>query len=67
MKQFSISLLFICFLCSNLLIGQTVDSTQYKKVYTNFAEALNNPEKVYRLNLSTMPLDSFPVDLSKFK
>jgi len=69
MKQICSILLFICFLFNgNLFIkGQTVDSAQYKKVYTNFAEALKEPTKVYKLNLSSMPLDSFPVDLSKFK
>ena len=57
-----------CFLFgSSIVIGQTVDSTQYKKVYTNFTEALKEPAKVYRLNLSKMPIDSFPIDLSKFK
>lgn len=68
MKQFFITLLFSCYLCSSLLTNaQTIDSTQYKKVYTNFTEALKQPEKVYRLNLSKMSLDSFPIDLSKFK
>lgn len=61
--------LLICFLLSGskLVIAQTVDSAQFKKVYINFAEALKEPAKVYRLNLSKMPLDSFPIDLSKFK
>ena len=63
-----IKLAFACFLFSSLVaIGQAIDSTQYKKVYTDFSKALKEPEKVYRLNLSTLPLDSFPVDLSKFK
>src|SRR6185437_9144926 len=69
MKKAIYIFLFNCFLFSgNMLIkGQTIDSVQYKKVYTNFTEALKEPMKVYRLNLSKMPLDSFPIDLSKFK
>jgi Leucine-rich repeat (LRR) protein len=69
MKHLSVILLFIYFLFggNTCIMGQTVDSTQYKKVYTNYTEALKEPAKVYRLNLSNMPLDSFPIDLSKFK
>jgi Leucine-rich repeat (LRR) protein len=68
MKQFSIQLSIVCFLLSIRLVNaQTIDSTQYKKVYTDFTQALKEPLRVYRLNLSAMPIDSFPVDLSKFK
>lgn len=67
-KQHLIKALLISFmLCSILVMGQTADSAKHKKVYTNYAEALKNPEKVYNLNLSDVPLDSFPIDLSKFK
>lgn len=68
MKPFLIQLLLVCFLSTvNLVNGQTIDSTQYKKTYIDFAQALKEPLKVYRLNLSGMPIDSFPLDLSKFK
>ena len=68
MKQFSIQLALVCFLLSVRLVNaQAIDSTQYKKVYTDLRQALKEPLKVYRLNLSSMPIDSFPVDLSKFK
>ena len=55
--------LFIVF--SQLVIGQKViDSTQIKKEYSNLNEALKNPEKVYRLNLSNqnlmIPKDAWP-------
>lgn len=47
--------------------AQKVDSVQYKKIYKSLAEARKEPLKVYRLNLSHLPTDSFPVDLSPFK
>lgn len=47
--------------------GQQPDSVQLKKTYYSLAEAQREPLKVYRLNLSNLPADSFPVDLSKFR
>jgi Leucine-rich repeat (LRR) protein len=68
MKQFSSKFLLILFLLNAVLIhAQAIDSVQYKKVYTDFNQALKEPLKVYRLNLSNMSIDSFPIDLSKFK
>lgn len=68
MKRFLISLVLVCFLLgSTFAYAQTIDSTQYKKVYTDFNQALKEPLKVYRLNLNNMSIDSFPIDLSKFK
>lgn len=52
---------------SKIILAQTADSAQIKKVYTVLAEALKEPLKVYRLDLSNLPIDSFPIDLSKFK
>ncbi|HXB42220.1 MAG TPA: leucine-rich repeat domain-containing protein [Bacteroidia bacterium] len=54
-------------LSSGLVLAQKIDSAQYKKIYTSLTEAKKDPLKVYRLNLSNLPTDSFPVDLSKFK
>lgn len=56
-----------CFLMPGFTHAQGVDSAQYKKIYTSLAEAKKEPLKVYRLNLSNLPADSFPIDLSPFK
>jgi Leucine-rich repeat (LRR) protein len=50
-----------------LTLAQGADSAQYKKIYTSLAEAKKEPLKVYRLNLSNLPADSFPIDLSPYK
>ena len=60
-------LFLLLFVCNKILFAQGVDSAQYKKVYTSIAAAYKEPLKVYRLNLSGLPVDSFPIDLSKFK
>lgn len=63
---------FVKIVFASLILGfgamtAQVDSVQYKKIYTSLAAAKKEPLKVYRLNLSNLPTDSFPVDLSKFK
>jgi Leucine-rich repeat (LRR) protein len=63
MKVFCLALLCLAFVAGTA----QVDSIQYKKIYTSLAEAKKEPLKVYRLNLSHMPKDSFPIDLSPFK
>ncbi|MGZ3902900.1 MAG: leucine-rich repeat domain-containing protein [Bacteroidia bacterium] len=62
----SIKILFLLLSVNLSLWAQKVDSAQYKKIYTSLTEARKEPLKVYRLNLSNLPADSFPVDLSKF-
>jgi Leucine-rich repeat (LRR) protein len=61
---FYIAALFFSF---SFAYGQQVDSVQFKKTYYSLVEASKEPLKVYRLNLSNLPVDSFPVDLSKFR
>ena len=57
--------LFIVF--SQLVISQkAIDSTQIKKEYSNLEEALKNPEKVYRLNLSNQNIELPKESWSKF-
>jgi Leucine-rich repeat (LRR) protein len=67
MKSLSIIFFIVFSLISGSLAAQKVDSVQYKKIYLSMTEAMKEPEKVYRLNLSNLPIDSFPIDLSKFK
>lgn len=58
----------VVFLCFTFFTSAAqVDSVQYKKIYTSLTEAKKEPLKVYRLNLSHLPTDSFPIDLSPFK
>lgn len=64
---FGIFLLFFLSVGHKPLLAQSADSVQLKKVYTSIAEAYKEPLKVYRLNLSNLPIDSFPINLSKFK
>jgi Leucine-rich repeat (LRR) protein len=62
------NLVLICLLvCCKSFFAQRSDSAQYKKVYTSITEAYKEPLKVYRLNLSNLPIDSFPIKLSQFK
>ncbi len=53
MKYKAIFLLVLLSISSQIMLGQTpVDSTAIHKEYSNLEEALKNPEKVFRLNLS---------------
>lgn len=47
--------------------GQSADGQLLKKEYTSIEEALKDPQKVIRLNLSNQSLSEFPKGLSKFK
>src|ERR1700741_2571323 len=67
MKSSKIIFLFACLIFVCQLTKAQTDSAQYKKTYLSLSSALREPEKVYRLNLSNLPIDSFPIDLSKFK
>jgi Leucine-rich repeat (LRR) protein len=64
---FAAAIIALALLMPELTLAQGVDSAQYKKTYTSLAEARKEPLKVYRLNLSNLPADSFPIDLSIFK
>ncbi len=66
MKKASFFLVFIILVSYNSVKAQ-VDSVQYKKTYTSYSEAIKDPLKVYRLNLSNLPQDSLPINFSKFK
>lgn len=60
-------MLFVSLL-SQLVMSQTitVDSAQINKEYSNLEEALKNPEKVYRLNLSNQKVQVPKDAWSKF-
>ncbi len=47
--------------------SQSLDGQLIKNEYTSIEEALKEPEKVIRLNLSNQSLAEFPKGLSKFK
>lgn len=71
MRLFSKILLlftFYLFTC-NLCLAQLLDSVQIKvaPIFYNLNEALQNPDKVYRLNLSKNKLKMFPMEILKFK
>ena len=59
---------FFCLL-PLFLSAQLLDSAALRiaHVYNNLQEALQNPDKVYRLNLKGKKLKSFPMDILKFK
>jgi hypothetical protein len=60
---------FSLIFCLNtqLVVSQvTIDSTQINKEYKTIEEAIKNPEKVYRLNLSNQKLNLNNTDWSKF-
>ncbi|MFL5751815.1 MAG: leucine-rich repeat domain-containing protein [Bacteroidia bacterium] len=59
--------LSFCLTFTVQVMRSQADSIQYKKTYTSLYSAMKEPDKVYRLNLSNLPADSFPIDLSKFK
>ena len=54
------------FFCQLFIAQNSIDSTQIKKEYTNIENALKNPEKVYRLNLSNQNISVKSVDWIKF-
>jgi Leucine-rich repeat (LRR) protein len=66
-KSFLFILTFSLLILEEDLIGQAVDPPQIDKEYTVLSEALKEPEKVFRLNLSNQTFDDFTIGLSKFK
>ena len=59
-------LLVTVLLLAGQIFAQEPDSAQLVKEYTRLEEALREPEKVYRLDLSNQSFASFPDSLSKF-
>lgn len=57
------------FLISTFCSAQLLDSSQLSAVpvYNNLDQALQNPDKVYRLNLSKKKLKTFPIEILKLK
>lgn len=57
------------FLFSPFCNAQLLDSSQLSvaPVYYNLAQALQNPDKVYRLNLSKKKLKTFPLQILELK
>ncbi|MBI3501773.1 MAG: leucine-rich repeat domain-containing protein [Bacteroidetes bacterium] len=70
MKSFIKILLPSAFsLLPSFLFAQLLDSAQFNaaKIYTHLNEALENPDKVYRLDLSKKKLKVFPMEILKCK
>ena len=65
MKTIYLFIFVLSLLNHNHLIGQ-VDSLAIKKEYVNIDEALKNPEKVFRLNLSNQKIDIPSISWDKF-
>jgi Leucine-rich repeat (LRR) protein len=70
-KYILAALLFVCF-CVSSAYSQTVplmDSLTLDTVhtFTNLAEALKNPDKVYKLDLRKKKLKEFPREIFQFK
>ena len=63
MKKINI-IITLCILISQSILGQSEDKS---KEFTKINEALKNPEKVYRLNLSNQEIKWSTIDWSKFK
>lgn len=57
-------ILVLALLVTHLMLGQYIDKM---KEFTKINDALKNPEKVYRLNLSDQKVDWSNVDWSRFK
>ena len=69
MRFFQKIILLLPLLLPVAAFTQLLDSAQFHAapVFTNLNEALQNPEKVYRLNLSKKKLKTFPMEIFKFK
>jgi hypothetical protein len=55
--NFSLALIIFTLLSQVVISQTTIDSTQIKREYSSLEEALKNPEKVYRLNLSNQNIE----------
>ena len=70
MKKYLFKTLFcLALLMSSktVIIAQSVDNQPIKSEFNDLNEALKNPDKVYRLNLSGQHFKEFPKGLSQFK
>lgn len=68
MKRFSILFLFISTLQSFCCIAQLDSATlALQKTFYNIADALKQPDSVYKLNISKKKIKSWPVELYLFK
>ena len=71
MKLFSkiIPAVSFCLLASSVSFGQLLDTAALlsQPVYDNLDEALQNPDKIYRLDLSRKKLKAFPMEILKLK
>ncbi|MDZ7605279.1 MAG: leucine-rich repeat domain-containing protein [Cyclobacteriaceae bacterium] len=65
-KGLFFSLVLFSFFIQSLRAQSTADSIQMKKEIVSLEEALNNPEKVYRLNLSNQNIQIPDTIWSKF-
>jgi Leucine-rich repeat (LRR) protein len=67
MLKYSSLFLLVFLVVSTIVRGQsTVDSLQLKKEFFSLEEALENPESVYRLNLSNQNLEFSDIIWSQF-
>lgn len=69
MKKFSTILIILSLLIISSAKAQRLDSAALadEPEYTDMAEALQNPDKVYKLNLRKQKLKEIPKDIFKFK
>ena len=71
MRQIKKIFLSFLFVLSSFFYAkaQLLDSAQIKvaPIFDNLNEALQNPDKVYRLDLSKKKLKAFPMEILKFK
>jgi Leucine-rich repeat (LRR) protein len=66
LKYATFLLLVVSFFIQNVQAQSIVDSLQRNKEYSSLEEALKNPEKVYRLNLSNQKFKLIDADWAKF-
>ncbi|MFT7230731.1 MAG: Leucine-rich repeat (LRR) protein, partial [Bacteroidia bacterium] len=67
MLKYTTLFLFVFILLPKATTAQsTLDSFQFKKEFTSLSEALENPENVYRLNLSNQNVRFSDTIWSKF-
>jgi hypothetical protein len=67
MKNLVLYFIFFNLVFMPLFAQQAVDSVNVKRVYTNLKDALSNPDKVYRLDLSNQKLEPAGIKWQKFK
>lgn len=69
MKLLKFFLPIVYYLLPTLLFGQLLDTASLlaSPIYDNLQEALQNPDKVYRLDLRRNKLKTFPMEILKLK